>query len=89
MTDDGRAFRLLRAEKFEDCREWLPEDCIDEFVSEVKAGKIKPTKVLILYTVDAEDGREAHRWFASSLTKEETLWLMETRRFLDFLNMTE
>jgi len=51
---------------------WSGEQCVEEFLGEIKSGKIKPTKLMILWFSEGEDGRmRPHRWFANMSRTEE------------------
>lgn len=56
---------------------WNPEQCVEEFLDQIKSGNIKPTKIMIAFFEDSDDGRLIpSRWFANMNTIE-TVALIE------------
>lgn len=84
MTDDGRQFRLLRAERTGDSAAWLPADAVETFLDDIKQGRVKPTRLVVLYTEDLEedDRVESHHYYMANVTSADILWMIEARKYL-------
>lgn len=84
MTDDGKQFRLLRAERTRDSSAWLPADAVERFLTDIREGKAKPCQLVILYTQEMEEDEEleTHRYYGANVTQADVLWMMEARKYL-------
>ena len=55
---------------------WSGEQCIAEFLADIRSGKIAPAKILILwFEQDANGSLRPHRWFANVTSVEEVAML--------------
>jgi hypothetical protein len=58
--------------KSDNCANWSPEQAVEEFLQEIKDGKTKPVKMIIMYFEEKENGNlKPHRWFANINRAEE------------------
>lgn len=80
MTDNGRQFRLLKANKSGDPFDWSPEDAIREFLSKIESGEFKPSRIAILFNEDEEGGEsESHHYFAANVSTAQFVWMLTFR----------
>ena len=55
---------------------WTPEQCAEQFIEDIHSGKIKPTRMLILFMEDSGGGGETpSRWFVNMNSIEELAYL--------------
>lgn len=58
--------------KSQNCDVWTGEQCVAEFLADIKAGNAKPVKLMILYFEENPDGSlKPRRWYAKIDKKEE------------------
>lgn len=80
MSDDAQVPAPLKvvsfASKALSSTAWSPEQCIAEFLADIRAAKIAPTKIMILWFSEDQDGRlRPNRWFANVSSCEEVAML--------------
>lgn len=65
------------SDKSKSCYSWSPDQCVTQFLDEIRSGKIEPTKIMILWFDEAKDGGlHPHSWF-SQIDKFEGIALLE------------
>lgn len=77
MTDEREPLKIVPiAHKAHNCAAWSPEQCIAEFLDDIRSAKIAPRKLMILWFEETADGSlRPHRWFANVNTCEEIAML--------------
>lgn len=67
---------VLIAEKSASAHSWSPVQAIETFLADVKAGKIHPAQIVIVWTDSRSDGsKQIHRWKAQVDRTEEIAFL--------------
>ena len=68
---------------------WTPEQLVAEFLDEIKAGKVKPSNLMVFWLEETPDGNlRPHRWIANVTRAEEIAFhsLGITRAIEDWRN---
>jgi hypothetical protein len=67
---------------------WAPLQALEEAVRMIKAGEIDPSKVIILFLDDREQGQYDRSWLAANAKYSELVTLLETTKleFIQTLN---
>lgn len=65
MSDDPKP-KLVEFPRPEPTVEsWSPEDCVAEFLADIRSGKARPAKILVAFFEEKDDGSLVpHRWYA-------------------------
>ena len=78
--------KLLKlADKSSNSGTWSPEQAIQTLLDDIKAGKIKPVKAIVMFFEEKEDGGlRPQRWFSNITRSEEVaLTVLATRMAVD------
>lgn len=82
MPDDTPVnFNERRALKAEDNRLWSSKDCATAFMRDLDNGEIKPTRVIILYEEDADDGGTYIRQYSSNVPHDALISMLWVKLF--------
>ncbi len=76
-----KTFAGRKADKEDSSDAWTVEDMLRELLAQIESGEWQPTRALLLWVKDGEDGEEDHGWWAAhvSSTKED-LWMCEVHK---------
>lgn len=80
MSDPDDVPRSLKvvpiARKADNSATWSPEQCIAQFLDDIRSQTIAPTKIMILWFETLPNGNlRPHRWFANVSSCEEIAML--------------
>jgi hypothetical protein len=76
MTDEPVSLNEQRALKAENNALWTPHDCIKAFKRDLENGLIKPSKVLIIFEEDLEDGESRISAYRANMQRDTEIALL-------------
>ena len=68
-----------RALKANDNALWSPLECVEAFARDVRAGTVKPTRVLVLYEEPEADGGLAFSTYAANVQRDAEIAMLWMR----------
>lgn len=77
MSGDIVILGERRADNLGNSHGWTPEECVATALADIRAGRIKPTRLIIHYIDKQEDGSEAPRYFAAKVTHAEHIAMLQ------------
>ena len=68
----------LRANKANNNALWTPIECAEAFVRDVHAGKVKPTRLVILYEEEEPGGGKAFATYLANVQRDTEIAMLHT-----------
>ena len=79
MSDEIVSLNEARAQKASDNKLWTPLDCAEAFVRDIKSGKARPQRALILYEEPEPDGGFTINAYAANMQRDTEIALLHMR----------
>lgn len=65
-----------RADRAGDSRLWSPLECLEDLVSKIKSGEVKPSQLAVHFFEERDNGGKTHRFTVSGVTFPEHIALL-------------
>ena len=80
MSDQPVSLNEARANKLNDNCLWTPEDCVTAFLRDMKAGVVRPTKIVLIYEEDIPEGGGRISVYLANVKRDQEIALLEMRK---------